>query len=234
MHTSELADFRPAERWALVRDGHAVITQGIVCVIDAIPGAGLRLDAHLATGLKDAVAIEQSALWVHGVLTHPPRDLAVAGLHGARLYVDIPHARVRELNIGSDDCTQFGNKLVTSAARTAADIARYSPDDPCAVRQLVSLAHVTNYRTEDALEIVGRTVHLPFARRARQRLRAALAHPIGVVDTIDPSDGVQETLEVPRVAHLKNESVEGEAFGRGGDGRRQDIDVILGEDACDV
>ena len=206
MHTSELADFRPAERWALVRDGHAVITQGIVCVIDAIPGAGLRLDAHLATGLKDAVAIEQSALWVHGVLTHPPRDLAVAGLHGARLYVDIPHARVRELNIGSDDCTQVGNKLVTSAARTAADIARYSPDDPCAVRQLVSLAHVTNYRTEDALEIVGRTVHLPFARRARQRLRAALAHPIGVVDTFNATYGLDHRSKMLWICHFKGEA----------------------------
>lgn len=219
MHTSELDCFRPAERWALVRDGHAVVTEGIVCIIDSIPGPGLRLDAHLSTDVSDAVAIEQSALWVHGVIDHPPRELAVAGLHGARLYLDVPRARCRELNIGSADCSQFGDKLVTSAVRTAADIARYSPDDEHAVRNLIGLSLNTGYNTDHALRIVGRTAHLPFARRARQRLRAALAHTIGVVDPIDSANSVEETLEVTRVAHLKNKPVEGQALGGGGHGR---------------
>ena len=234
VHTSELDCFRPAERWALVRDGHAIVTEGIVCVIDSIPGPGLRLNAHLSTDVSEAVAIEQSALWVHGVIDHPPRELAVAGLHGTRLYVDVPRARVRELNIGAADCTQFGNKLVTSAVRTAADIARYSPDDEPAVRNLIALSNVTNYNTEQALEIVGRTAHLPFARRARHRLRAALAHSIGVVDPIDSPNGIEETLEVTRVAHLKHKPVESQALGSRGHSRRQNIDVILGQNTRDI
>ena len=209
MHTTELDSFSPAERWALVRDGHAVVTQGIVCLVDSLPGPSLRLNAHLVTDLKDAVAIELSALWVHGAADRPPRELAIAGLDGARLYVDAPHSRVRELNIRRADCTQFDNKLVTSPERTAADIARYSPDDAFAVQQLIALRNVTTYSTEEALAIVGRTTHLPFARRARERLRTALADPIGVVDAIDAPDRVEESLKVTRVAHFKDETVKG-------------------------
>ena len=67
VHTTELSDFSPAERWALVRDGHAVITHGILCTVDTPPGPRLRLDAHLNVAHDNAVAIEQSALWVLGV-----------------------------------------------------------------------------------------------------------------------------------------------------------------------
>lgn len=224
MHTTELSPFAEAERWALVRDGHAIVTDGIICAIDEMPGPGLRLDAHLGThypGTKhigteqdaaaqvDAVAIEQSALWVLGAISAPPRQVCMAGLDGTRLYVGNGNAQVRELVIPRSDCLSFGNRLVTTPARTAADIARHSPDDDTALQDLTDLAQQTGFAGQQALAILARTVHLPFARRARQRLAAALAHPVDVVNAVNASNGVEQTVEVARVAHFKNKPIQG-------------------------
>ncbi len=224
MHTTDLSQFSPAERWALVRDGHAIVTDGIICAIDEMPGPGLRLDAHLGThypGTKhigneqdaaeqaDAVAIEQSALWVLGAASTPPRQVCMAGLDGTRLYVGTGNAQVRELVIPRSDCLSFGNRLVTTPARTAADIARHSPDDDTALQDLTDLAQQTGFAGQQALAILARTVHLPFARRARQRLAAALAHPVDVVNAVNASNGVEQTVEVARVAHFKNKPIQG-------------------------
>jgi hypothetical protein len=234
VHTTELSEFSPAERWALVRDGHAVITHGILCTVDTPPGPRLRLDAHLDLAHDDAVAIEQSALWVLGVSSAAPRELNVAGLNGTRLYVGRSTAQLRELNIRRSDCTSYGGKLVTTPDRTAADIARYCPDDFLAHRQLCELHNIAPYDTEVALSIVARSAHLPFARRARKRLRAALAHSIGVIDAIDAPNGVEETFEVTGVTHLEDEPVQSQTLGGRRDRGRQDIDVVLGQNTCDV
>ncbi len=213
VHTSELSEFSPAERWALVRDGHAVVVQGIICILDTVSGPRLRLDAllcgdHLGVAHEDAVAIEQSALWVLGAISVPPRQLCIAGLDGVRLYVGKARTHVRELNIPRTDCLTFGSRLVTTPERTAADIARYSSDDDCAFADLTALAQRTGYRNRHALAIVGRTVHLPFAKRARQRLGAALAHAVGVVDAVDAANGIEESIKVAGVAHFKNKPIE--------------------------
>ena len=213
VHTSELSEFSPAERWALVRDGHAVVVEGIICILDTVPGPRLRLDAllsgdHLGVAHEEAVAIEQSALWVLGAISVPPRQLCIAGLDGVRLYVGKAGTHVRELNIPRTDCLTFGNRLVTTPERTAADIARYSSDDNRAFADLTALAQRTGYRSRYALAIVGRTVHLPFAKRARKRLGAALAHTIGVVDAVDATDGIEESIKVTGVAHFKNKPIE--------------------------
>lgn len=249
VHTSELSEFSPAERWSLVRDGHAVVIDGIICTIDTLPGPGLRLDAHLCAGDIDtgdmdghhkeadhteAIAIEQSALWVLGAISVAPRQPCIAGLDGVRLYVGRARVNVRELNIPRTDCLSFGNRLVTTPERTAADIARYSEDDDTALADLTALAERTGYHGRHALAIVGRTVHLPFARRARTRLGAALAHAVGVVDAVDPTDGVEESLKVAGVAHFKNKPVEGESLSGRGHRGRKNIDVIFGQDARDV
>ena len=222
MHTTDLSEFSPAERWALVRDGHAIVTDGIICAIDELPGPGLRLDAHLgnhfpgskhidsdryAADQADAVAIEQSALWVLGATSTPPRQVCMAGLEGTRLYVGNANAQVRELIIQRSDCLSFGNRLVTTPARTAADIARHSPDDMTALQDLTDLAQQTGVAREQALAVLARTVHLPFARRARQRLAAALAHTVDVVNTVNSPNGVEESVEVTGVTHLKNKSI---------------------------
>ena len=239
MHTTELSQFSPAERWALVRDGHAIVTDGIICAIDEMPGPGLRLDAHLGThypgtthigtkhiatkhiGTKhigteqadaeqaDAVAIEQSALWVFGAISTPPRQVCMAGLDGTRLYVGTGNAQVRELVIPRSDCLSFGNRLVTTPARTAADIARHSPDDDTALADLTALERKTGFTSQEALAILGRTVHLPFARRGRRRLGAALAHAVGVVNAVDAANGVEQSVEVAGVTHFKDKPIEG-------------------------
>jgi len=228
VHTTELSQFSPAERWALVRDGHAIVTDGIICAIDELPGPGLRLDALLGShfpgshfpGSKhiysdrdgadqaDAVAIEQSALWVLGATSAPPRQVCIAGLEGSRLYVGNGKAQVRELIIQRSDCLSFGNRLVTTPARTAADIARHSPDDMTALQDLTDLAQQTGVAREQALAVLVRTVHLPFARRARQRLAAALAHTVDVVNTVNAPNGVEESVEVAGVTHFKNKPIQ--------------------------
>ncbi len=219
MHTADLSPFTEAERWALVRDGHAIVTAGIICTIDELPGPGLRLNATLETQFSgaghfdakqnDAVAIQQSALWVLGATSAPPRQVCLAGLDGTRLYVGRGKAQVRELNISRADCLSFGNRLVTTPERTAADIARHSPDDDMAMQDLTDLAQLPGFASAQALAILARTVHLPFARRARQRLAAALAHAVDVVDAINSPNGIEEPIEVAGVAHLKNKSIQG-------------------------
>ena len=234
VHSSELSRFSTAERFALVRDGHAVVSEGIVCTVDTLPGPRLRLDAHLTLDRDDAVAIEQSALWVLGVSPAAPHDLQAAGLDGVRLYAGSSEARVRELKIQRSDCTSYGNKLVSSPDRTAADIARYSPDDTAALAQLAELSQKAPYDTDVALSIVGRTAHLPFARRARERLGAALADAVGVVDAINTTNSVEETIEVAGVAHLEDEPVQGQTLRRRRNGSREDVDVVFSQDASDV
>lgn len=244
VHTSELSEFSPAERWSLVRDGHAVVIDGIICTIDTLPGPGLRLDAHLCAGdmdghqkdadHKEAVAIEQSALWVLGAVSVAPRQPSIAGLDGVRLYVGRASVNVRELNIPRTDCLSFGNRLVTTPERTAADIARYSEDNDTALADLTALAERTGYHGRHALAILGRTVHLPFARRARTRLGAALAHAVGVVDAVNPADGIEESLKVAGVAHFKNKPVEGESLSGRSHRSGKNVDVIFGQDARDV
>jgi len=214
VHTSDLSQFPPAERWALVRDGHAIVTDGIICTVDALPGTGLRLDAHLTTHMVDpnhvdAVVIEQSALWVLGAASEAPRQLFIAGLDGTRLYVGAGKVQVRELTLYRSDCLSFGNRLVTNPARTAADIARHSPDDDMALAELTALERQTGFTSQEALAILGRTVHLPFARRGRRRLGAALAHAVGVVDAVDASNGVEQSVEVAGVTHFKDKPIEG-------------------------
>ena len=234
VHASELSGFSVAERWALVRDGHAVVTEGIICPVDTPPGPGLRLDAHLCTDHVDAVAIEQSALWVLGAIPCAPRELLIAGLNGTRLYVGNGDVHARELNIERTDCVAFGSRLVTNPDRTAADIARYSPDDTTALAELAALGRKSPYDAQTALGIVGRTVHLPFARRARQRLGAALAHAIGIVDAVNSSNGIEESFEVAGVAHFENKPVERNTFRGRGDRGGKNVDVILGQDAGDI
>ena len=234
VHASELSHFSVAERWALVRDGHAVVSEGIICPIDTPPGPSLRLDAHLCTDHIEAVAIEQSALWVLGAIPSAPRELLIAGLNGARMYVASSDIHARELNIQRTDCVAFGNKLVTSPARTAADIARYSHDDKTALVELTALGRKSPYDAQTALAIVGRTVHLPFARRARERLGAALAHAVGIVDTVNASNGIEQSFEMAGVAHFENKPVESNTFRGRGDRGGKNVDVILGQDASDI
>ena len=234
VHASELSDFSVAERWALVRDGHAVVTEGIICPLDTPPGPGLRLDAHLCTDRDDAVAIEQSALWVLGAIRSVPKELHIAGLDGARLYVGSSDVHARELNIQRTDCVAYGKRLVTSPARTAADIARYSPNDKTALAELTALSEKTPYDCRSALAIVGRTVHLPFARRARERLGAALADAVGVVDTVNASNGVEEAFEVTGVAHFEHKPIESKAFRGRTDRGGKNVDVVLRQNAGDI
>lgn len=213
MHTTELSQFPPAERWALVRDGHAIVADGIICTIDSLPGSCLRLDAHFSSinvesVFVDAVAIEQSALWVLGAVPSAPSQPSIAGLDGARLYVGSGNAHVRELGIHRGDCLSFGGRLVTDPSRTAADIARHSPNDDMALEDLTALARRPGYTSQHALDIVARSVHVPFSRRARTRLGAAFTNAVGIVDPVNASNGVEQPIEMAGVTHLKDESVE--------------------------
>jgi hypothetical protein len=44
------------------------------------------------------------------------------------------------------------------------------------------------------LSVFARTPHLPYVRRARLRLRAALTHPVCIVDAIDSANSVQQPI----------------------------------------
>src|ERR1700689_3257844 len=57
---------------------------------------------------------------------------------------------------------------------------------------------------------------------------------VDVVDAVDVADGAQDVAEVLGVAHLEGEAAERYAVAGGLDAGRQDVDVLVGQDAGDV
>ena len=64
--------------------------------------------------------------------------------------------------------------------------------------------------------------------------RRARGHPVHVVHALDSPDRLQHVTEVLGVAHLEGEARGGDPVAGGLHGRREDVDVLVGQDTGDV
>lgn len=114
-----------AELTAACLDGHLVaLGEGFVPA-DLVETAPLRA-ASLTTLLGDAVAASHlSAAWVYGAVDDPPARHSGQRAVPQRLHHVIDRRLVyHDPRVGADDLRRVGGILVTTPARTAADLAR--------------------------------------------------------------------------------------------------------------
>jgi hypothetical protein len=141
--------------------------------------------------------------------------------------------RVHELRYGARDLwPPLPDDPVTSPARTAADMARRLPGAQ-AVPLLAALGLVTGLRPGQVHAMLAGLQGRGGVRRAQRSVIAwselmrpaspvppvprkrsvhpVAGHPVGVEDALDPADGVDHVVEMPRGRHLEGEPRDGDA-----------------------
>lgn len=154
----------------------------------------MRLSALLESLRPDTVAVLEAAMWVWGFLPQPPRTITVTTLSKRRLHGLPRHMRNVEFLLGEHDVAVLDGRQVTTPRRTLTDIARFVDDDE---RASELMSHMCGLPQRDLAESVSSIApYSPHATRARRRLRAHLADPVHVVDAVNPSNRVEQTLQV--------------------------------------
>ncbi len=154
-----------AELSAACLDGHLVgLGEGYIPA-DAVETAALRAGS-LVELLGDSLAASHlSAAWIHGALPDPPARHTVQRCVPHRLHHVFGRRIVyRELRVEDADLHRIGGVLVTSPARTLADLARVR--DAEHARAARWLAEAMPGLVEQAREWVGAQGALPHKRTA--------------------------------------------------------------------
>src|SRR5690606_12562262 len=141
---------------------------------------------------------------------------------------------VREVVIGPHEILCLGGVQVTSAFRTACDLARSRGEfDTQTQLMLLRLLQLAQASIDDCVELLQSRRNLPGKRRTLDRLRSltvpasAVADAVDVVHGIDAPHSVENAVEVGGVPHLEDELAESQSVRGGGDGRREDSHVML-------
>ncbi|WP_375384352.1 type IV toxin-antitoxin system AbiEi family antitoxin [uncultured Microbacterium sp.] len=166
-----------AELSAARLDGHLVeLGEGYIPA-DAIETAALRAGS-LAELLGDTLAATHlTAAWVHGALPDPPARHSVQRCVPQRLHHVFGRRIVyRELRVDDRDLQRIGGVLVTSPARTLADLARVCDDQH--IRAARALAEGLPALAADALAWMSTQGSLPHKRPAMTLLRELEARSV--------------------------------------------------------
>ena len=119
-----------AELTAACLDGHLVALGDAYIPADAVETRALRAGS-LSRVLGDTLAATHlTAAWIHGALLAPPARHTVQRAVARRLHV-VPDGRLvyRDLTVAPEDLHRIGGVLVTTPARTLADLARTDDDE---------------------------------------------------------------------------------------------------------
>jgi hypothetical protein len=254
-------DLPMAELHALRLDGQ--LTALDECFLPVDQPAGLAERARsLAQFCDGRLIVEQhSAAWVWGALPQPPARHELCASIGARSRSVHPRRLlVREVIIDEADWLEVAGVRVTTPLRTAVDLARFAVRfDLIVVEQLLAQAGLS---VQDCIDELNARRNLPqkkiaLARLSRsagsaaaphtpnrilgERLRRNAScefltgiHPIDVVDGVNAAHGAEHAVQVRGVTHLEDVAAQGETLARRGDGRREDVDVVLAEHARDI
>ncbi|MBN9182068.1 MAG: hypothetical protein J0I97_12595 [Microbacterium sp.] len=159
-----------AELSAACLDGHLVELGEAYIPADAVETAALR-GGSLARLLGDVLAATHlSAAWVHGALPVPPSRHTVQRAVPRRLHHLIGRRfQYRDLCVAAHDLDRIGGVLVTTPARTLADLSRVADRvHRNAARLMVAEGIVDPGAAIDWLE---RSVPVPHKRQALALLR---------------------------------------------------------------
>jgi len=208
-------DFNIAERSACTLDGEMSAVGNFHIVSDLPDDFLLRARIVGLPMDRRCITASWSAAWVHGAIPFPPLQHTVALRDGLRLRFD-PAKRytITQMSFFAGDVMGSPGAFVTTPLRTAIDLARFSTGEPrlsTTLNQLVGLAQTDMASVSEVLE---RANHLPYKQRAYRRMASALAFAdtINVVDGVNPSHAVQESIKMHSVTHLKDKPAQGETF----------------------
>ncbi|KAA9110546.1 hypothetical protein [Microbacterium rhizomatis] len=159
-----------AELSAARLDGHLVeLGEGYIPA-DAVETSALRAASLTELLGHTLAATHLSAAWVHGALPDPPARHCVQRCVPQRLHHVFGRRIVyRELRVLDEDLHRIGGVLVTSPARTLADLARVP--DAQHLRAATSLAAATAGLAATAWEWLHAQGSLPRKRPAMSLLR---------------------------------------------------------------
>jgi len=175
-------DLPEAELHAARLDGELFAIDECFGPIDLAPQASLRAASLAAILPARLIAEQHTAAWVLGALLDPPARHQLCADSAARYrFAGAARFTVREVVLDSDDTTVLGGLRVTTALRTAIDLARFCAEFDAAEEEIVAgLARIGRFDLTGAIAGLERRRHLPGKVRAAQRLRAALPLASGV------------------------------------------------------
>lgn len=169
-------DLPIAELTAMRLDGDLVAVGTCFAPLDDLPDA-----AQHAASLRDIadgrlVAERCTAAWVWGGLFQPPTPIQLCTGHGAR-FARAPSLGmvVREVVIAADEVVVLEGAAITSPARTAADLVRFTPDWGADETELTRRVLENTGTSRGEVEIALDRYKLTYRRRALTRL--ALVSP---------------------------------------------------------
>lgn len=115
----------PAELSAARLDGHLVeLGEGYIPA-DAVETAGLRAASLLPVVDERLAATHTTAAWIHGALEEPPARHTVQRAVARRIHHVLDHRLAyRDACVEPRDLVRLGGVLVTTRARTLADLTR--------------------------------------------------------------------------------------------------------------
>jgi hypothetical protein len=217
----DYADFPAAELAALRLDGEVYRVDDGFAAIDVVPGPRLRATALAAALPAKLIAEQRSAAWVWGAVLDPPNPHEVCANTTARARPPhSTHLAVREVVIARQEIAVIAGLALTTPLRTAIDLARIVIDwgEPEQL-MIASLMDIGRFTAIDCAAAMNQRRNLPNKLLAMRRLTAASegrgsarAHPIHVVDGVDAPHGVEDPVEVGRIAHLEYEPAERKAI----------------------
>ncbi len=170
-------DLPEAELYAARLDGELFAIDECFAPIDEIDVSHNRGRSLAAILPQRLIAEQRSAAWVLGALDDPPRHHQVCADSAARYRcLGRPRLIVREVVLDETDLVTRGGTRVTTAIRTALDIARFSAEFGSGEVVLVrDLARIGGFSVGQAVEDLERRRRLPGKVRAAMRLEAALS-----------------------------------------------------------
>lgn len=216
-------DFSETELGALRLDGSVYPLGDSYCMIDEVSDVHLRATSLSPILPPRLIAARFSAAWIWGAIPMaPPRPQVCAAAHARRRPPTMARVSVHESVIDARDIVSVAGVGVTSPLRTAIDIARFCVGFGAAEAQCAAmLMHLGGFAAAQCIDDMDRRRNLPGKLRAATRLRTAErllssgwgknlsgADAIHVVDSVDPTYGIEHTIQVSSVTHLENEPAE--------------------------
>ncbi len=232
-------DLPLAELAAARLDGELFRVDDCFAPVDEIEQTSHRAAALNAIVPERLIAEQHTAAWLWGALDTPPAHHELCVAVGARTRSPtVNWMRVREVVIEPTEIAAVDGMLLTSPLRTTVDLARFSIEFGEAEELIViRLMMQFGFGVAACVDDMHCRRNLPNKRRAIERLeklQLPALDPIDIVNGVDAPHRAEYAVEVGGVSHLENEAAQSQPLARGGDGRRQDVYVVLTQNPRDI
>lgn len=178
-----VTDVPLAELTAMRLDGDLFAVDEAFSPIDEFESPALRA-AAIGRGLSDRLIADRwSAAWVLGACPPPMRHTFCTRLEARVAHPTALQGAVREVAIADDECLRIGTLRITTPLRTIGDLVRFDDASEAGGFRVAAtvgaLLEIGGLSVAECIASLDRRPHLPFKRRAIDRLLAlpAAAQP---------------------------------------------------------